>query len=431
MTCTNELAREAVRYAWPLYEMRRMRASASFSFIEGVGHTGDESRWSNVFWHRRELIRPGDTPIVTPNTDTLYSTVWLDLRAGPLVMDVPDTAGRYYVLGFLDFYTNPFAHIGQRTTGTGAGSFFVTGPGWCGEPPVEFHRPHGHVACATPWVRVIARIMVNGEDDLGAAHAVQNGLRIRSFDGAAVPGRFDPGCDHRHPADATHFATQVNAALLDCPPPAEEGDIVARFAEVGIGAGVVPDADQLRTLQAAIEQVAAELRAPAQDGSVSGWEFMPEISSSYGHSHALRAQVAVRYLGMLETREAVYPMAWYDSEGNALDGRRAYVLRFPPGQLPPADAFWSLTMYSAETMNLVENAAGRYAIGDRTPGLMPDVDGGLTITIQKDPPRAPGRLANWLPSPASRFYLCLRAYLPKPELLDGSYRIPAITRLLD
>lgn len=321
-----------------------------------------------MFWHRRSLIRPGDTPIVTPNTDTLHSTVWLDLRAGPAVIDVPDTADRYYVLGFLDFYTNPFAHIGQRATGTGEGSLLVTGPGWDDDVPIEFQRPLGRVKCPTPWVRVIGRIMVDGQTDLAAAHAVQDGLQIRSFDGAPAPGRFSPECDHCHPADAAHFAAQVNAALSDCPPPADEWEMVARFA-----------------------------------------------------------QIALRYLGMHETREAVYPMAWFDSDGNPLDGRNDYVLRFPPGELPPVDAFWSLTMYSAATMNLVENARQRYAIGDRTQGLQQDADGGLTIVIQHEPPATPARAANWLPAPSGAFYLCLRAYLPKPQFRDGSYRIPPVT----
>lgn len=433
------LAVEAVTYAYPLYEMSRMRANTSPRQC-ALGPAGDApdspQRWSNVFIHARALLGAGRSRVVTPNHDTLYTNAWLDLSDGPLVIDVPDTAGRYYVLGLLDFYTNPFAGIGQRTTGTQARSIAITPPGWKGALPAALHA---RIEAPTPWVWIIGRILVEGPDDVPAVNALQDGFGLRTLadwsagkDAARTAKRFDPDFDAQARSEAApearRFAAVVNRALLHNPPPAHEQAMVERFRALGLGADTPAlTASQQAALNAALAQCLALWRAAAIGATgPTGWQTMPLLEQSFGDNYLGRALVALKYIGALESREASYPMAHADSQGRLLDGRNAYRLRFAPGQLPPVQAFWSLTMYDASDYMLVPNAIDRYVIGDRTPDLQRDADGGLTLHIQHFPPLEPAARANWLPAPAGGFYLCLRAYRPDAALLDGRYTLPPL-----
>ena len=417
-------AQAAFFYSFPLYEMARMRAATSPRRLPGLGFAGDRPespwRWCNVFVHLRQLIKAGGSKVVTPNNDTLYSNAWLDLNEGPLVIDVPDTAGRYYVLGLLDFFTNPFAHLGARLQGTQAGSFLVTGPGWQGEVPQAFQAPGRHVRSSTRWVWIIGRWLVDGEHDLAAVHALQDALQLRPLaawqKGApGEPRRFDPACDAPAAFTAPRFLAQLQRLHAQEP-------------------GLWPD-DTLwpghpaycACLQQAVETGLAELQAGDGAGHVhAGWTMPPVLGESFGANYRRRAEVALKYIGALESKEAHYPMAWHDAQGQALSGAQAYTLHFAPGQLPPVDGFWSLTMYRRSDFLLVENPIQRYAIGDRTAGLHLGADGSLTLCIQHAPPTTVDGRANWLPAPPDGFYLCLRAYLPRPELLDGRYRLPGL-----
>lgn len=433
------LALEAVTYAYPLYEMSRMRATTSPRKCD-VGLAGDSPdsplRWCNTFIHARALLGAGRSRVVTPNHDTLYSNAWLDLSNGPLVIDVPDTAGRYYVLGLLDFYTNPFAGIGQRTTGTQARSIVITPPGWKGPLPAALHA---RIEAPTPWVWIIGRILVEGPDDVPAVNALQDGFALRTLadwsagnDGAGTAQRFDPGFDDRARADAApeaqRFAAVVNRALLHNPPPAHEQAMLERFRALGIGAATPAlTAPQQAALNAALEQSLTQWRGTALGATgPTGWQTMPLLEHSFGDNYLGRALVALKYIGALESREASYPMAHADANGRPLNGRNAYRLRFAPGKLPPVQAFWSLTLYDACDYMLVANAIDRYVIGDRTPDLQHDADGGLTLHIQHSPPLDPAARANWLPAPAGGFYLTLRAYVPEDSLLDGRYTLPPL-----
>jgi hypothetical protein len=432
------LAEEAVVYAWPLYEMCRMRAATSPQRCETAGEAPAPQRWCNVFTHARKLLGPGKSRVVTPNNDTLYTNAWLDLGAGPLVIDVPDTAGRYYVLGLLDFYTNPFAHIGQRLTGTAARSFVLVPPGWRGEVPAAFDAPGARIEAPTRWLWVIGRILVDGPHDLPALHALQDGFVVRTLAdwqaGAAPrPMAFDPACDPKAPPDAGHFAAQVQRALRENPPPARDADRLARYAALGLhpDAGALDDTQRDR-LQDALARVLPRLRATeAGRAAASGWVAMPPVEASFGDDHWMRALVALKYIGMLESREATYPLAWHDAAGRALHGSHCYTLRFGPGELPPVEAFWSLTMYDSRDFMLVDNPIDRYAIGDRTPALRHDADGGLTLRIQHAAPADEAARANWLPAPTGAFYLSLRAYVPRAEMLDGRYALPPLVRIGD
>ncbi|WP_418132800.1 DUF1254 domain-containing protein [Variovorax sp. 375MFSha3.1] len=433
------LAEKAVVYAFPLYEMSRMRAATSPQRTDSAGEAPKPHRWCNVFTHARQLLGAGKSRVVTPNNDTLYTNAWLDLGDGPLVIDVPDTAGRYYVLGLLDFYTNPFAHIGQRLTGTAARSFLVTPPGWRGEVPAAFAQPGSHIEAPTRWLWVIGRILVDGPGDVPAVNALQDGFVVRTLGdwragkAASMPKHFDPACDPKAPLGAENFATQVNRALRENLPPARDAAVLARFARLGLGPDAgTPDETQLGLLQDALDAVLPRLRN-AQSGTTapSGWVQMPLVEGSFGDDHLARALVALKYIGMLESREATYPLAWHDATGRKLEGSGRYTLRFAPGALPPVEAFWSLTMYDSRDYMLVDNPIDRYAIGDRTPALRRDADGGLTLHIQHASPEGETARANWLPAPPGDFYLCLRAYMPREEMLDGRYALPALVRIAE
>ena len=417
-------ATEAFIYGLPLYEMSRMRAATSPRRIDGFGHAGDGAdstmRWCNVFIHARKLLAAGTSRVVTPNNDTLYTNAWLDLGAGPLVIDVPDTDGRYYVLGLLDFFTNPFAHIGQRLTGTAKRSFLVVGPDWRGDVPAEFSAPDSVVRAPTRWVWIIGRILVDGETDLPPVHALQDRFVVRPLGASqSEPKRFDTAFDAAAPMTGERFVRVTGAALRENPPPPTDADWLTRYADVDV-----------KEIDDAIEPALALIRgADVGQSANNGWTRPPLIESTFGTNYLLRAVVALSYIGVLESREAIYPMAYTDAEGAPLTGQHDYRLRFGPHDLPPVDAFWSITMYDKATRMLVDNSIDRYAIGDRTQGLRRDADGGLTVFIGNAMPQNASQRANWLPAPAEPFCLCLRAYRPRLEFLDGSHELPPLQRI--
>lgn len=436
------LAWQACILCWPLFEMQRMRAATSARKAPGHGFAGaspeSTERWCNLFTAERELLTAGKSRVVMPNNDTLYINAWLDLSAGPLVISVPDTGARYYVLGMLDYYTNPFAHVDTRTTGNGAGSVLVSGPGWDGEVPPEHQASGRHLRSDTHGVWVIGRILVDGAADVPAVNALQDRFRLQTLDDwragrDSPPRRFDSRFAPRAPFTVDRFRAMVNDALRDNPPPARHAALLAQAAPLGIG----PDAPETLSdegraaLTHACTRVQQLLDSPEQDvfgpsGNTrqAGWRQPIRIGAGFGDDLLLRAFVSRQAIGALETREAAYPRCETDADGELLSGVHRYTIHFAPGQLPPVDAFWSITLYNASDYFLVPNPIARFAIGDRTAGLVFDADGGLTITIAHAAPRDAIAHANWLPAPEGRFFLCLRAYLPRPEMLDGRYRLP-------
>jgi hypothetical protein len=441
------MAVQACLYLLPLWEMARMRA-ATATRRDGQGRfvdadPGTTKRWVNGFIHARRLLGAGGSRVVTPNSDTLYTNAWLDLSRGPVVIRVPDTADRYYVLGFLDFWTNPFAHVGRRTTGTGEGLFLVAGPGWTGETPAGMCRIDAPTAHA--WI--IGRIMVEGPEDVPAVNALQDGFRMVGWeawqrgerDGTAPSDVIDTGLDPKAPRDARRFVEVVSRALRENPPPEGERALLADFARLGLDGGLAPGLPALpeevarRAIARALDTVDALLeRDEDREGNEEvrrrgGWSAPFVLGESFGCDWHRRAVVARKYIGALTSAEAIYPMAYADAEGRPLTGAHRYAIRFPAGGEPPVDSFWSLTMYDSRDCMLVPNALDRYRIGDRSRGLRREADGALVLYLQHASPGA-ALESNWLPAPEGRFYLCLRAYQPRSELLDGRWQAPDIVR---
>jgi hypothetical protein len=404
----------------------------------------------NEFGYARELLGP-ETEFVSPNNDTLYVLAGCDVRHGPLVLHVPDTAGRYYVLQFVDAWTNNFAYIGRRATGTSEGEFLLAAHDWAEGAPAEMQL----VSAPTGIFMIVGRVQVDGEDDLAAVHALQDQFTLtplRVHDGGPVPATAGaPEPDLRVREDLLWWE-RLRAALISFPPPPADARFVEHAASLGVTAAESPYVNPYPALAKALvagaamgQQKIEELMQGAGQDAVNGWNSaMHGFDYNVDHldlgtldrpewkiqdrteAYATRAAAARGGLWGNHGYEATYAMAWTDADGHPLDGARdRYELRLSPP--PPVDAFWSLTMYDASKFYLVANSIDRYSIGDRTAGVVSEDDGSVTIYIQRDPP-AEDKRSNWLPTPDGRFRPLMRMYQPSGEILNGKYILPAITK---
>lgn len=418
------LIRQAFVYSFPLHEMGKLRlARLGQEAAPGSTRLG---QWS----HLSKLAGPADRWVTAPNNDTLYSSAWLDLANGPVKLSLPDTQGRYYSVALLDAYTNNTATLGRRMTGTRAAEFVVVGPQWQGALP----QGSRVVRAATDDVLVLVRLLADGEADLPKVHALQDQLKLTALSSTAARPlwKTTPATDG---SAAQRYLSLVNEMLERDPPPPYEKPLVDALAAVGMcGArcswsSLSPQLQQLwaSELPGLLSQL--KERAQQREPQPTGWTGVHPALGNFGTDYGLRAMVALVGLLALEPAEAIYPSAWVDRQGQLLEGSRRYRLRLPVGGLP-VDAFWSLTMYQVEQdgrLYLTDSAIKRYAIGNRTPGLRHNADGSLDIHIQHAAPTSPAD--NWLPAPAGRFVLMLRAYQPRAEFLDGHFQLPAVERL--
>ena len=419
------LARRAIVYALPVYEMARMRSSSTLrktpdgEYADAQGGPESLGRWINLFSHSRRLLNASDRRVVTPNNDTLYTNAWLDLSQGPLLIHTPDTGSRYYVLGLIDMYTNPFAHLGTRTTGNAAQTFWVHGPEWQGDVPEGCIR----VACPTHSVWVLGRILAQADEDMTPVHALQNAFAITTLDGQPAQRIVECSVQPQAlPHDAATFVRVVNHEMgINLPPDADASELQA-WAPLGIGPGM-PAPTDLRLLQQALTDTLHEIDTPMDADLQGGWKAAVEVHNNFNGDWLTRARVARAYIGILGAQEVLYLLAFRDSTGQVLNGQSSYQLRFPPGGLPQVGAFWSLTLYRKADYLFYDHPEQRFAIGDRTRDLRHDADGGLTLYIGHLSPAQP---ENWLPAPAEPFYLALRLYLPGRVHEEHRYTYPAI-----
>lgn len=376
--------------------------------------------------------------VVLPNVDTLYTTARLDLRAGPVVVGVPDEHGRYYVLQFIDAYTNTFAYVGRRSTGTRAGQFALIPPGWHGRVPPGVRR----IQAPTATVWMLGRTLVDGPRDIANVNRIQHGYTLtplRQYGGAPSPALFLPASPARPRAlpSGLGFFDEMDRVIAANPPPRSERALLRRFAGVGLGPGATPSSEHLSSavrdgLLAGISDGRRQLRRYVSETIAAsarthrGWLMPPPDTGDFGANYLLRAFIAQTALGANRPVEAVYPGTGVDRRGHSLTGAQRYVLHFARGQLPPVNAFWSLTVYDS-SLSLVANPLDRYAIGNRTPGVRRNRDGSLDILLQVARPARD--TSNWLPVPKGRFQLTLRLYEPRPSVIKGSWPLPTVTRV--
>lgn len=398
----------------------------------------------NTFHGATELLGP-DAEFVTPNNDTLYLMAGLDLTGGPLVLDVPATDGRYYVLQFVDAWSNNVAYVGTRATGNDAGTFLVTPPGYAGAVP------EGVAVVEVPTTTgvIVGRIAVAGPDDVPAVVALQGGFSLAPAPGnTATTGAPRPAAGV---AEDLLFWEKLRVALGAFAPADTDAEFLANAAAFGLtDAGspfVDPDPALAAVLVAAraqgadlIDELGRTVITP-----VNGWtSAMHAFDFNLDHlglgtidapewkiadrttAYVTRAVAARLGLWGNHGYEANYDILWTDQDDRTLDGSHRYELVLP-GE-PPTGAFWSLTMYDSPNYYLVDNPIDRYQIGDRTPGLEIGDDGTVTIRLQVDSP-GPDLEANWLPAPPGPFRPVLRNYLPQAPVLDGSYVLPHVRRL--
>lgn len=431
------IAREAYVYGFPLVDSYRIH------YAYYVDSAGPEYRgvWNQVHSAAR-VYTPDDRAVQTPNSDTPYSMLGLDLRAEPLVITVPPIEGdRYFSVQLIDAYTHNLAYIGTRSTGNGGGSYLLAGPGWTGNVPdgiAEVFQVETALAGA------IFRTQLFGPDDLENVRQIQAGYRaqpLSEFAGQPAPAAVPPlefptplsVADQR---TSLEFFNLLSFVLTFCPTHPSEQELMARFARIGVGSGKHLD----------VAALSPEIRAALEAGMADAWTELDEFTRTkaatgqvtagdmFGTREFLQNNYLYRYaaavLGIYgnSKAEAMYPVYRTDADGNALDGATSrYILRFAPGQVPPVNAFWSLTMYELPASLLVANPLNRYLINSpMLPGLRRDPDGGVTLYLQKDSPGR-DRESNWLPAPSGPFMTVLRLYWPREEALSGAWKPPALT----
>ncbi len=386
----------------------------------------------NQFAVNLELSTPA-THVAGPNDDTLYGFTYLDLTDGPQVIEVPATPGRYYSIQLIDFWTNAFDYIGTRTTGSAAGAFAITPPGWHGR------LPHGvqEIRATTKRLLALLRTEVKNPADLAAAQAIQTSYTtgpLSQYPSQRVsPAVVAQALDIFAPLPLTGFDLslfeQINSLIQEYPPLPRDAQYARRLRPVGVDVRCYqqPGASLAAILQAAIAPAigAIEAEGPAlvsQTGT--GWSVNYDVTP-VTHDPLKRAALTLYGPGTHINKEALYFSA-AAVDGVALTGASDYTLTFPAGQLPPVGAFWSLILYDATTFWLVANPIDRYEIASHTGGLSYNADGSLTIAVSNTQPTDP--TVNWLPSPTDGFRLILRTYLPAPSVLDGSWLPPALVQ---
>jgi hypothetical protein len=414
---TYQAAVEAYIWGYPLVVMARTRAALVCA--AGV----------NQFINQPSLAGPSSRVVVTPNTDTLYSSAWLDLRSGPVVLRVPAVAGRYYVFQLLDMYTNTITNVGSRTIGEGPASVAFARSNWRGPLPAGVKR----INSPTPDVWVIGRTLPRNVADVANVAALQREYALAPVGRNASPsGAARARCSASPAAGASGagFFDELGAALAADPPPASDRPVLRDLGAAGIGVGMSPSAKAAPAASAALSQsiraANGMIAAAAAHGlrSVNGWSQSRDIGA-YGGDYLTRAAIAETALGANVPAESVYYFAGADVGGVSLVGTRPVVVHFAAGQVPPIDrpGFWSLTLYGPDHF-LVANPVDRYAIGDRTAGLQRSADGSLDLYLSAEPPT--GHETNWIPAPPGPFSLVLRAYLPGAPIRRGTWHPPTI-----
>jgi len=433
-----EIAKEAYIYGFPMVDSSRIQ----YAYFVDEHNPEYKGSWNQIHNIAR-VYTPADTAVQTPNSDTPYSMFGADLRAEPLILTIPPIQeGRYYSVQLVDGYTYNFDYLGSRTTGNGGGTYLLAGPSWQGDTPAGID---GVVHAETDVAIGIYRTQLFNPDDIDNVKNIQAGYQVQplsAFLGQPAPDA-PPALDYPTPLTPDEqktdlrFFTNLDAVLRYVPTLPSETELRARFAAIGIGAddGFNPDT------------LTPELRSAFEGGIADAWtEFTTLLTEKVNTGQVTSADVfgtraalkdnylyrmAAAIIGIYgnTATEAMYPVFTNDSTGAPLTGAHKYTYRFPPGQLPPVNAFWSLTMYGLPSSLLVDNPINRYLINSpMLDTLTTDADGGLTLYIQNQSPGA-DKEANWLPAPQGQFSVIARLYWPKDEALHGEWKPPQPQKL--
>ena len=398
------------------------------------------------FVRMREYPSAAFRDVTAPNADTLYTTVWIDVGQEPWVLTLPDAHDRYYLFPMLDGWTDVFQVPGKRTTGTGAQTYAITGPGWKGKLPAgvkEYKSP-------TAMVWLLGRIYCTGTpEDYAAVHKLQDDVSIVPLSAYGKPytppaGKVDPSVDMK-----TAVRDQVNALgadeyfnllaklMKDNPPAAADKPMLEKMAKLGIVPGQSFDSSKLGPAakeafdmvpEIANKKIMLWMKEGILAGDMrleNGWAFTTK-TGLYGVNYIQRALITAIGLGANRPQDAVYPTSEGPSLVSSYTGEKKYVMHFDKGQLPPADGFWSLTMYDKDYF-FVQNPINRQSISARQ-NLKPNADGSVDLCIQNESPGA-DKESNWLPAPKDKFIVMLRLYWPRetpPSILDGTWKIPPV-----
>ncbi|MCC6782156.1 MAG: DUF1254 domain-containing protein [Planctomycetes bacterium] len=431
------IAREAYVYGFPMVDSYRIQ----HAYFVDSGNPEFKAPW-NRLRHFSRVYSPEDKAVQSPNSDTPYSFLGMDLRAEPMVLTAPPIEKeRYFSIQLVDAYTFNFAYIGSRTTGNGGGHYLIAGPSWRGEKPpgvVDVIRAE------TDLVIAAYRTQLFDPADIETVKRVQAGYEAKplsAFLGSPAPAAAPP-IDFIAPLtpqtqrSSPEFFNVLSFVLRFCPTHPSERALMERFAKIGVGAGKKID----------VAALPEEMRAALVAGMADAWAELAELKKRIaakeivsgdlfgtreylGGNHLYRMAAAELGIYGNSKLEAMYPIYSVDAEGNALDGTRRYAVRFPPGQLPPVHAFWSLTMYEMPASLLTPNPLNRYLLNSpMLPQFARDADGGLTLLIQHESP-GKDKESNWLPAPKGPFMIVLRLYWPKDEALDGTWQVPPLRRL--
>jgi hypothetical protein len=436
---------DAYVYFYPLVTMDTTRKQLTNT----KGTPGAIGGPPNTFNNIAEFPSADMKEVVRPNFDTLYSSAWLDLTKEPVVVSVPDTNGRYYLLPMLDMWTDVFASPGWRTTGTGAGHFLVAAAGW--RPDLrdrfdEFKLPEGtqRIDAPTPYVWIIGRTKTDGPSDYDAVHKVQDGYKVTPLsewgkEPKPVEVKVDPSIDMKTPpktqvdtASAEAYFAYAAELLKLHPPHLTDQPILARMKRIGIEPGKSFDLSKADpVVQKALSTVARDAQAlmawkvKSLARVADGWSMNTDTMGVYGNYYLKRAVVAQLGLGANLPQDAIYPLNLVDEDGQPLDGKHNYVIHFDKSEIPPAKAFWSITLYDDKGFQ-VANGLNRFAVSSWMP-FQYNADGSLDLYFQTESP-GKDKEWNWLPAPAGPYNLTMRLYAPASEALTGKWNPPPVVK---
>lgn len=427
-----DIATQAYIFGYPLILMELTKKSMTNTI-----QAGQQKAPINQFAHMLTFPDAHFNYIVRPNADTLYSAAWVNLKDEPIILHVPNTKGRYYLMPMLDMYTNVFASPGKRTTGTVAQNFLLMSSEWRTELP-EKVRDLEKIISPTNSMWILGRTQTNGAADFHAVNDLQEQYRLiplRKFGKPYTPPRgkvqnkpisSQAPADQVEHMDAPTFFTRLSQLMQAYPPAPEDAKIVAQFKKIGLVAGKPfkqKDAELLERAKARALTNIKKYMLSKKGDLHNGWLFQTTNIGTYGTDYLARAATAYFGFGANIPADAVYPIAFIDATHKPFSGLYNYQIHFDKNEIPPVNAFWSLSMYNAQQF-FVPNSINRYAIGDRDK-LTFNEDDSLDLYIQHESP-GKEKESNWLPAPAETFNLTLRLYWPKKEVLDGTWQPPAV-----